>query len=202
MFLLLNCLILFCSCNNYSKRPQDAVPFWETNAFWEAPMDSVALDSIKIGRAHIISDNGEPYPIDEYKMCVYRHGTPKGQYKIDSLLGTWHGYGHMYDSRRVLTLRKDYTFSLVIEEALNQDENGIMRYQFKSKFHGEYTYDETRNMLTFLNINDYSRLTREAFMKYDNPLNEIAIVFYLQRDTMKLYELTGDCWPYFKVENE
>ena len=183
---------------SYPQSLQNEIPFWETDAFWDAPMNSCALDSIKIGRTHILSDCGEPYPEDIYKMCIYRYGAPKGRYKIDSLLGTWHGYGHYYDPREILTLRRDGTYSVIVEDALDVDENFVMQYQYDHEYHGRYTYDETQNKLTWLNVNSYENLTRSDFLKYENPLNNEELVYSLQNDTMMLFD-GADCWPYYKI---
>lgn len=174
-------------------------PYWETAEFWATPMSLNALDSIIEGRKHIIGDNGKPYPIDEYDMCVFRYGEPKNrETALDSIIGTWHGYGHTYDPRTILTLNPDSTYTLVIEDAEDFDESGNMTYRYSYKKDGKYTYSQKENRLTLLNYNDPESLTREAYMKVENPLNEVRIIYSIEKDTMLIFDGHCDLWPYYR----
>lgn len=198
-YLLCLALLLTLGCSNQEKRSN--VPYWETDEFWNAPMDSTALDSIMEGRKHIIADNGKPYPIDEYEMCIYRRGEPiTPNVPLDSLIGTWHGYGHLYDPRTVLTINPDSTYSIIIEDCGDYDDNGNLTYTFAYEKRGNLRYNPAQNMLTFLkfNENEPASLTREAYMKSKNPIDEVRIIYSLDRDTMWIFDGHSDFFPYFR----
>lgn len=195
-YLMLLGLFLVLGCSNH-KSTDDNAQYWETDEFWHSPMDSSALDSIIEGRKHIMSDDGKPYPIDEYEMCIYRYGKPKhDDIPLDSLIGTWHGYGHIYDPRTILTINPDGTYQVTVEEST--DDDGIITYCFASEKSGKYNYKATENRLTLLDYNTESALTREAYLKSKNPLYEVRIIYYLEGDTMWLFDGHSDIWPYFR----
>ena len=64
-----------------------------------------------------VTDNGKPFPIDIYDQYEYRNGKLKKQYSQKDILGTWYGYGHLYDNRTTLILNEDGSYKLVREEA-------------------------------------------------------------------------------------
>ncbi len=195
IILIMTILVSGCGRNaNYKNSP-----YWETDEFWDAPMDSSALDSIIEGRKNIIADNGKPYPIDEYEMCLYRCGVSKLQdIPLDSLIGTWYGYGHLYDPRTVLTIYKDSTYTETTENCGDYDDNGRLTYTFAYEKRGRYLYRQSENRLSFLNYNNPDSLSREAYMKSKNPINEVRIIYSIEKDTMWMFDGHSDLWPYFR----
>lgn len=174
-------------------------PYWETDEFWNAPMESSALDSIMEGRKHIIADNRKPYPIDEYEMCLYRYGEPQSKdIPLDRIIGTWYGYGHIYDPRIILTLYADSTYTVDIEEAQDFDASGKMTYQFVQELSGRFRYNQKKNLITLKNYNATQTLSRESYMTSRNPQDEVFIIYKLEKDTMWLVDRQSDIWPYFR----
>lgn len=190
-------LLAIASCK--SDRDSSVTPYWETDEFWNAPMDSYALDSIIEGRKHIIADNGKPYPIDEYEMCLFRYGEPQNRdIPLDRIIGTWHGYGHIYDPRTILMLNADSTYTVDIEEAQDYDANGEMTYQFVRELSGRVQYNQKNNQIDLKNYNATETLSREAYMKSKNPQDEVLIIYKLEKDTMWLVDSQSDIWPYVR----
>lgn len=192
-------ILTFSGCVRHNNTAE--ISYWEIDEFWDAPMNASALDSIIEGRKHIIADNGKPYPIDEYEMCIYRRGEPKTlNIPLDSLIGTWHGYGHLYDPRTILTINLDSTYSIIIEDCGNYDNAGNLTYTFAYEKKGNLRYNPAQNMLTFVKFNENTpeSLTREAFMKSRNPIDEVRILYSLENDTMWIFDGHSDFHPYFR----
>lgn len=197
--LYLLCILIqtFCGCVRHDNISVN--PYWETDKFWNAPMNASAVDSIIEGRKHIIADNGKPYPINEYEMCIYRRGKPITPYiPLDSLLGTWHGYWHIYDPHTILKINPDSTYSITIEDCGDYDEKGRLSYIFAYEKRGKYYYNQTENRLSFLNYNNPDSLSREAYLKSENPINEVRIIYSLEKDTMWLFDGYSDFKPFFR----
>lgn len=137
-------------------------------------------------------------PFDIYGDCVSRYGDPERKIPLDSLCGVWYGYGHLWDPRRTLTINPDGTYSLLIEEAIRETDEGKMVYTGDSVAAGRYKYEPKFNKITYLDVHDSIYVAQCKSEKYPNPKDEEAIVFSLRNDTLQLFELTCDCWPYLR----
>ena len=127
------------------KETKEDENFWDKGDWY----DKEEKDSIR--NSWGLADNGKPFPIDIYDQYMYRNGKLKKQYSLKDILGTWYGYGHLYDDRKTLILKEDGSYELIREEALNQDENGKMIYDYYSTISGKYFYDTKENKITLLN---------------------------------------------------
>ena len=147
-----------------------------------------------------LADNGKPFPNDIYDQYVYRNGYLKKKYLQKDILGTWYGYGHLYDDLKTLTLNEDGSYELIREEALNQDKNGDMIYDYYSTISGKYIYEPLQNKITLLNFREKNKIEREEFIEYDHPEHEEFIVHEIKDSEMQLANEFGDLWPYFKMK--
>ena len=156
------------------------------------------LDSVRA--AWSPADDGYPWPRDISDWYKYRHGDLKSRYRIDDIIGTWIGYGHLYDPRQILILNANGTFSIVSEEAISEGADGKMRYAYASTIKGNYVYDAQTNRLKFKNW-EKIRLegkTLEAYVKQRDPENKYLIIHSLVRNTMYVADEQGDLWPFYR----
>lgn len=156
------------------------------------------LDSVRV--AWSPADDGHPWPREISDWYKYRYGKLTHHYNLEDIIGTWIGYGHLYDPRHILTLNADGTFSYISEEALNQGPDGKMRYDYESTIRGNYVYNARENKLKFKNW-EKMRLeeeTLEAYVKQRDPENKYLIIHSIVGDTMYVADEIGDLWPYFR----
>lgn len=154
------------------------------------------LDSIRI--AWSPADDGGQWPRDIYDWYKYRHGEIENHYQFAQIVGTWVGYGHLYDPRQILTISPDGRFTNITEEAMNQDCNGEMLYNYTNTIKGRYEYDSTKNRITLKNWDflGYTDDNLEAYVKQANPNNKYMIIHSIVGDTMMVADEIGDLWPY------
>lgn len=146
-----------------------------------------------------MSDCGNPFPIDIFDQYLYRNRKFHRNYDISEFSGTWIGYGHRWDSREILTINSDGSYTSKSEEALNYDyDNQLMNYQYYSTTRGFYTYDKSHNKLSFLNTNRNSTVTLDEAAKYEHPENCEIIVHAIKGDTMEIADHVGDIHYYFR----
>ena len=146
------------------------------------------------------ADDGHPWPRDISDWYKYRYGDLKCSYKINEIIGTWIGYGHLYDPRQILTLNADGTFSNITEEALTEGADGKMRYDYASTIKGNYVYNARKNRIKNKNW-EKMRLeekTLEAYGKQRDPENRYLIIHSIVGDTMYVADDIGDLWPYYR----
>lgn len=174
---------------------------------WDMPMDgsemdSVALDSIKRIWENDSADFGLSFPIDDYEMCIRRYNQkPQSDINPDMFYGTWYGYGHFYDDVTILTLNMDGTYKISSRAALKSGKDNKMIYgENINVSSGKFTYKKDKNQITFMDFYKEKDLVRGDYIKYKNPHDRISIIFSLERDTLVLYENTGDCWYYYRKE--
>lgn len=156
------------------------------------------LDSIRA--AWSPADDGEPWPRDILDWYKYRGGKIEKHYKLDDIIGTWIGYGHLYDPRQILTIYPNGRFSNITEEALKEDSLGRMIYNYTNTIQGMYSYDSNKNLLMFKNweemeLNDKNL---EAYVKQRDPENKHLIIHSIDKDTMYVADEIGDLWPFFR----
>lgn len=156
------------------------------------------LDSAR--KASSPADDGHPWPRDISDWYRYRVGDITHQYSLNDLVGTWIGYGHLYDPRQYLTLNKNGSFVSVGEEALTKDSNGQMIYNYTNTIRGRYRFDSQKNLLMLRNWEnmELKEETLEAYIKQKDPENKYWIIHSIDRDTMYMADDSGDLWPFFR----
>lgn len=156
------------------------------------------LDSVRASWGP--ADDGKPWPHDISDWYEYRHGNIRHHYKLNEIIGTWSGYGHLYDPRQILTINADGTFTNVTEEALSQDDEGKMHYVYAGTVKGKYVYKPNFNTIMFKNWDkmELKNETLEAHVKQKDPENKYLIVHSIVRDTMYIADDIGDLWPFIR----
>ena len=145
-----------------------------------------------------LTDYGKPFPIDIYDQYEYRNGKLKKQYSQRDILGTWYGYGHLYDDLKTLTLNEDGSYELIKEEVLHRDKNGDIIYDYYSTISGKYIYEPLQNKITLINFREKNKIEPEEFIENDHPEHEEFIVHEIKDSEMQLANEFGDLWPYFR----
>lgn len=166
------------------------------SAYWYT---ETKLDSIRTAWGP--ADDGKPWPRDIFDWYKYRGHKIKKHYKLDDIIGTWVGYGHLYDPRQVLTINSNGRFSNISEEALGKDSLDCMIYNYTSTTQGVYNYDSNKNLLMLTNWEDIIKLKNknpEAFVKRRDPQNKYLIIHSIDNDTMYVADEIGDLWPFFR----
>lgn len=193
-----------CIRTNSRSNLQDNIDTITTEtSYWVKPMDgsvwdSIARDSIKYIWVNDTTDFGLPLPIDSYAMCSKRYRKPQPNITIDMIMGTWYGYGHLYDPIEIMTLKNDGTFTLQIKPVIEVCNN--VRYgEAQLISSGKFCYKEERNELIFKDFYSEKDLNRGDYIKYKNPHDKVSIVFSLEQDTLTLYENIGDCFYYYRT---
>lgn len=209
--IILTLLVIF-GCKNLVRRDDisqsttlDSLKMMRS--LWDMPMDgseldSIALDYIKKIWKNDTADFGLSFPIDDYEMCIKRYNQkPQSNINPDMFYGIWYGYGHRYDDMTILTLNMDGTYKISSRPALKPDKNNKMIYgENRNISSGKFTYQKDKDKITFINFYEERDLVRGDYIKYKNPHNRVAIIYSLERDTLALYEYTGDCWYYYRKE--
>ena len=164
-------------------------PFWYTETL---------LDSVRA--AWSPADDGKPWPRDILDWYKYRIGEIGTHYKLDDIIGTWIGYGHLYDPRQILTIYKNGRFSNITEEALENDSIGGITYNYTKTVQGAYNYDSNKNLLRLKNWQqiELNNKTLEYFVKQRDPENKYLIIHSIEKDTMYVADEIGDLWPFFR----
>lgn len=168
---------------------------YEDTASWyiEAQLDSVRA-------AWSPADDGKPWPRDILDWYKFRGGDIKIHYKIEDILGTWIGYGHLYDPRQILTINPNGMYINILEEALEKDSLDRMIYNYTQTNQGTYNYDSSHNLLMLKNweeleLNDENL---EAYVKQRDPENKYMIIHSIEKDTMYIADEIGDLWPFYR----
>lgn len=156
------------------------------------------LDSVRV--AWSPADDGEPWPRNILDWYKHRGGKIRHHYKLRDIIGTWIGYGHLYDSRQILTINSNGRFSNISEEALEKDSLGEMTYNYTRTVQGTYNYDSSKNLLMLKNWEDMELNDKnlEAYVKQRDPENKYLIIHSIEKDTMYVADEIGDLWPFFR----
>ena len=158
------------------------------------------LDSTQL--LHYLTDF--PYTNGPYRNILdwYKHrgGKIRQHYKLLDIIGTWIGYGHLYDPRQILTINSNGRFSNISEEALEKDSLGEMTYNYTRTVQGTYNYDSSKNLLMLKNWEDLELNDEnlEAYVKQRDPENKYLIIHSIEKDTMYVADEIGDLWPFFR----
>lgn len=160
------------------------------------------LDSVRA--AWSPADDGNPWPRSISDWYSYRVGKLKKHYALKDILGTWIGYGHLPDSRQILSIKPNGMYINITEEALEKDSLDRMIYNYTQTNQGTYNYNSSKNLLMLKNWEDMKLKdeTLEAYVKRRDPENKYLIIHSIENDTMYVADDMGNLWPFYRKKRE